>query len=213
MTVAELPASPHPRPTRVLLVDDHPLVREGVAAVLKNRAGLLLVGVAGTIAAALQAVERLHPHVVLLDHHLPDGEGVAACPNLLAADPSLRIVIVTMFPSPDLARCALSAGARGFLVKGVSPDELVEAIGAVMKGARFTDPAARGTGYGLSLPELRVLALLAEGQTNARIAGRLGLSAHTVKTHVGRVMAKLGAANRAEAASIGVTAGLVRRRN
>lgn len=199
------------RHIRVLLVDDHPLIREGVARVVAGRSDLEVVGSVGSIAEALTAVEHLCPDVVLLDHHLPDGEGVAACPTLLAAAPSLRIVILTMFPSPDLARCALAAGARGFLVKGSSPDDLVRAIHAVMTGARVVDPEVGGPGYGITLHELRVLGLMARGHTNAHIAGRLGVSGHTVKTHVGRIMAKLGAANRAEAASIGVTRGLVRR--
>lgn len=201
---------PAPHPVRVVLTDDHPTVREGIRTVLEHDPDIAVVGVAANLAQTRRAVERLRPHVLMLDQQLPDGQGIAACPSLLRIDRRLRIVIVTQFASADLARCAVAAGARGYLVKRSDPDALRTAVHTVVAGHRYTD-ARVGTDYGLSVQELRVLALLAEGMTNARIAGHLGISAETVKSHVRRVIAKLGASNRTDAAVIAVARGLAPR--
>lgn len=199
------------RPVRVLVVDDHPVVREGMATVLDREPDLSVVGAAASIGDALHEVRRVHPHVVFLDHHLPDGEGIDACPTLLDADPSLRIVIVTRFGTPDLVRHALAAGACGYLVKHTDPDRFRETVRAVMSGARVVDASVQGPGYALSGQEFRVLELLVHGHSNAHIAGRLGVSAHSVRTYVSRLMSKLGARNRTAAAGIAIATGLVHR--
>lgn len=201
------PHSEHP--VRVLLVDDHPLLRDGIASVLTSMPNLRVVGGVGTVRDAVAAVKILGPDVVLLDHHLPDGEGIAECSKLLALRRTLRIVVVTIYGTIDLARLALDAGASGFILKSSEPSSLRAGIEAVLRGERFVDPNVR-PGYGLTVGELRILRLLAEGQSNGRIAGRLAISSHTVKTTLGRAMAKLGATNRTEAAAVAVALGFAR---
>lgn len=194
-------------PTRVLLVDDHPLLREGVVAVLSRDADLVVTGAVGTIEEARAAIARGGIDLVVLDQQLPDGEGITVCPEFLARHPSLRIIVFTLFRSADLARDALAAGARGFVVKSADPEHLRAAIRTVLAGGTYTDPSVRGD-YGLTSNELEVLALVAEGLTNGQIAERVGLSHHTVKTHLGYAMAKLGVTGRTEAAARSVALGL-----
>lgn len=216
---SDQPASPNgqrrpltPHPARVVVADDHPAMRAGLCTVLENDPDITVVGTASSIISAARAVGQLQPDVLMLDQRLPDGEGIGACPSLLRIDRRLRIVIVTQFDSADLVRSAFAVGARGYIVKGSDPCVLRDAVHTVMAGHRYTDASAVAADYGLTAREVRVLGLLAQGLTNVRIGGHLGISAHSVRTHVSRIMAKLGAANRAEAAALAVEVGLVRLR-
>lgn len=147
---------------------------------------------------------------MLLDHQLPDGDGIDACEAFLELDPRLRILVVSLFATSDLARRALDAGARGYLVKDGDPGRLLRAIRSALEGGRPNDLDDMG-GYGLTVQELQILSLLACGLTNASIGGRVGISAETVKVHVRSIITKFGAANRTEVAAIAVAEGLVRR--
>lgn len=194
-------------PARIVVVDDHPLLQEGLVKVLGQEADFEVVGTAGSIAEAVAEIERRRPDLLLLDHQLPDGPGIDACPRFLELDPALRIVVFTLFDSPDLANRALAAGAHGYLVKIGDPRRLIAALRSAFEGDRPNDSQAPG--YGLTAQELDVLSLLAEGLTNVSIARRLAISPETVKAHVRALMAKLGATNRTQAVAVAIARGRV----
>ena len=193
---------------RVLVADDHPLARAGLEQLLGALAGIALVGTAagGTEAVDL-AVERA-PDVVLMDLEMPDKDGIQATRELLARRPGTAVVVLTSFSDRERILAALDAGAVGYLLKDVQPDELARAIEAAAGGQSPLDPRAarelladrQAFGPQLSAREEEVLALLAEGLPNKLIARRLEISERTVKGHLTRIFERIGVTDRTQAA-------------
>lgn len=202
---------------RVLLVDDHEVIRVGLRTVLGQTQGIAVVGEAGTMAEAVQQAQRLKPDVILMDVRLPDGSGVDACREILGALPETRVIFLTSYADDDSVLAAVLAGAHGYVLKEIDSPALLEAIRSVAKGQSILDshvteralrwlrglhdlPATSGTDQ-LSTQEERVVALVAEGKTNKEIAAALGLSDKTVKNYLANVFQKLRITRRAQAAA------------
>lgn len=205
----------------VLLVDDHPVVRKGVATVLDADPDIEVVGEVGSVEAALKAVKRLKPEVVMTDVQLPGSDGIELCQTLHVEQPKIRTIVLTRFPNESVMLRAFAAGAKGFLVKECDPELLCQTVKIVLDGGAFVDPHAtsklitlatkgrRAKGpFGLTLQQMRVLELLPRGLSNREIAGELGLKEETVKSHLSAAMRRLGAKDRTEAAAIAVKEGL-----
>ena len=207
---------------RVLVVDDHAVVREGLRAFLDLQDGIEVVGEADDGTAAVRAAEQLLPDVILMDLVMPELDGVGAMRQLRDRVPDARVIVLTSFIDDERLLPAVRAGAAGYLLKNVAPQELARAVRAAHEGEAHIDPtvAARLVGQiaaqgvaddpidRLTPREREVLELIARGLPNKRIALELGLSEKTVKTHVGRVLAKLGVADRTQAALYAVRAGV-----
>lgn len=205
---------------RLLLVDDHEVVRLGLRALLTGEPDFVVAGEAGSAAAALQAVERLQPDVVLMDVRLPDQSGVAACGEIRRRWPTVQVLILTSFADDDLVMEAITAGAAGYVLKQVGTNDLLQALRAVAAGDAVLDPtitrrllgrlqkvelATQAAAFrGLSEREVSVLVLVAQGKTNAEIGQILVLSEKTVRNHVSTILEKLGMTNRIEAATYAV---------
>ncbi|MGH2797089.1 MAG: response regulator [Thermoleophilaceae bacterium] len=209
-------------PIRVLIVDDHAVVREGLRAFLELQEGIAVTGEAVDGAAAVEAAARLRPDVILMDLVMPRLDGVAAMRSLRERVPAARVIVLTSFLDDDKLLPALRAGAAGYLLKNAEPQEVARAVRAAHAGEALLDPvvAARLVETlatdGAEEPldrltprEREVLVLVGRGFPNKRIARELDLSEKTVKTHVGHVLAKLGVSDRTQAAVIAVRAGLV----
>lgn len=208
-------------PTRIVLVDDHSIMRQGLKAVLEREDDLRVVGEAGTPAEAVAAVATSRPHVVLLDLKLtagPQTDGLDVCRRLCAAHPGLGVLVLTTFAEDRLVVESVQAGARGYVVKDVDTTELVRAIRAVSRGesafdARSASAMVRSLSGGaaerLTDRELDVLRLLARGLSNRAIGGQLFISETTVKFHVGNLMRKLMVSRRAEAVYTATKLGLL----
>lgn len=207
--------------TRVLLVDDHPVVREGLAAVLSDDPDLQIVGQASSGEAALAEMERLLPEIVVLDLRLPGINGIETCEAILQRRPVTRVMVLTSFPNDGAMVSAFAAGAKGFVLKESEPSVLREAVRVVARGDTFIDPriaaklvafstkGRRTKGpFGLTLQEMRVLEQLPKGLTNRLIGIELGISEDTVKTHLSNAMHKIHAKDRVEAAAIALREGL-----
>lgn len=204
------------KPIRVLLVDDHEIVRLGLRSVLGQNPGIVVVGEATSVADAVGLAGKLKPDVILMDVRLPDGSGVDACREILANQPNTRVLFLTSYADDDSVLAAVLAGARGYVLKELDSASLMHAIRAVTEGRSILDPAVtdralrwlRGFATGqdlssekLSAQEERVLALVAEGKTNKEIASELGLSDKTVKNYLASVFQKLRITRRAQAAA------------
>jgi NarL family two-component system response regulator LiaR len=200
-------------PIRVMIVDDHDMVRRGLAAYLEDEVGLELVGEAGDGREAVQICDQVRPDVVLMDLVMPELSGAEAARIIRDRWPQVQVIALTSFQEKDLVQDALGAGAISYLLKNVSGQDLVEAIRAAHAGRSTLAPEAvqaliRPTtqkpdpGYDLTPRERDVLALLVEGLTNAEIAGRLGVSRSTVKVHVSNILSKLGVSSRGEAIGV-----------
>jgi len=209
-------------PIRVLLVDDHAVVREGLRTFLELQDGIEVVGEAGDGNEGVAAAERLRPDVILMDLVMPRLDGVGAMRELRRRMPSVRVIVLTSFTDDAKLLPAVQAGAAGYLLKNAQPRELARAVRAAHAGeavldphvaARLLDsiarPADRAPGEELTPREREVLGLLGRGFSNKRIALELGIAEKTVKTHVGHVLAKLGVADRTQAALHAARAGLV----
>lgn len=203
-------------PVRLVFVDDHPLTREGVAALIGREPDLVLVGEGGTAAEAVELFRTHRPDVGVIDLGLPDGDGVAAARRILAEFPAARLILLSSFAGEEPVYQALQAGAKAFLFKDAARDELVAAVRAVAAGRTYlpAGPAARLArrvgGDELTGREVEVLGLVAEGLRNKEVAARLGLSEHTVKVHVQNILAKLRAGDRTEAVTAAVRRGIIR---
>lgn len=212
--MASLPR-PDPAPMRVLIVDDHPMVREGVRSMLEP-AGVQIAGEAGTGEDALRMAAALEPDVVLLDLELPDLDGLAVLRRLKAFERPMAVLVVTMHDDPALVRRAVEGGAAGYVLKGVGRGELLSALEAVRHGGSVFDPSLlRATlsepkaGEALTSAEQEMLRLVAQGLTNREIGKRLHWSVGTVKKYLQRTLEKLGASDRTQAAVEAVKRGLL----
>lgn len=202
-------------PIRVMTVDDHPLMREGIAAMLAAHDDLALVGEAADGWAAVQAYDALRPDVVLMDLQMPEMDGAAAITRIVAAAPQARILVLTTYRGDAQARRAFSAGASGYLLKNAIRRELIDAIRQVHAGRRYlpANVAAELGQYALedelSGRELDVLRRLTQGGSNREIGAELGLSEDTVKTHMKAILSKLHASDRTQAVVIAIRRGIV----
>jgi NarL family two-component system response regulator LiaR len=198
---------------RVMLVDDHAMVRRGLATFLKVYDDLELAGEAASGEAAIQLCDTLHPDVVLMDMVMPDMDGAAATRMIRKQSSSIQVIALTSFKEGILVQSALQAGAIGYLLKDVSADELAQAIRAAHAGRSTLSPEAAqalvlatsqppAPGLDLTEREREVLALLIEGLNNTQIAAKLNVSPSTVKSHVSNILSKLGVASRTEAVTL-----------
>jgi two-component system response regulator DevR len=214
---AARPAPPPARVLRLLIVDDHEVVRQGLVALLDRREGFQVVAEAGTVAEAIEQAERFRPDIVVMDVRLPDGSGIEACREIRAELPETKIVMLTSFPDEEAVLSAIVAGASGYLLKQVRARDLVAALEAVGRGESLLDPAvtekvlervrriATGTYTDelaqLTSQEQKILLLVAEGKTNKEIASDIFLSDKTVKNYVSSILSKLNLERRAQAAA------------
>ena len=205
---------------RVLIADDHPIVRQGLVSVLEVEPDLEVVGTAATGREAVRMVSRLQPDVLLLDLEMPELDGIEAIPQLLAAKASLGILVFTAYDTDDRVLGAIRAGARGYLLKGASGDEIARGIRAISSGGSYLEPRVASTvmaevtsprraSGGLTQRERQVLRLVADGLPTKQIARELSISERTVKFHVTSIMRKLDADNRAQAVAQAAQRGLL----
>jgi two-component system NarL family response regulator len=203
-------------PARVLVVDDHALLRTGVANIINHDPGLQVIAEAGNGREAVDAFVRWRPDVTLMDLRMPEMEGVDAIRRIRAVDPQARVVVLTTYDADeDIAR-ALEAGAKAYILKDIGAHALVACIHDVLAGKTYLAPAAaaklaeRVTQVQLTPRELGTLRLMADGHSNKEIASALSISERTVKTHLGHLFEKLGVTSRTEAVRVATRRGLVR---
>lgn len=205
-------------PLRILLVDDHALLRTGLASVLSAQPGFVVCGEASDGEAAVLRFEELRPDVTLMDLQMPVLDGVGAISKIRARHPSACILVLTTFDTDDDIERALRAGARGYLLKDAGVEELTSAIREVHAGRTRVAPAVaaklanRMTQVQLTMRELTVLRLLADGKTNKEIGSALSIAEGTVKVHLTHLFEKLEVSNRTEAMAAAARRGLVRMR-
>jgi two-component system response regulator DevR len=201
---------------RVMLVDDHEVVREGLRTLIGRHKEMVVVGEAGTTAEAIEAAGKSKPDVIMMDVRLPDGSGVEACRTIREARPETKVIMLTSYADDEALFASIVAGAAGYLLKQTRGQAVIDAINAVAQGRSLLDPDVTGKvlervrkGRGdedpafasLTEQERKVLEQLAEGKTNRDIGEVLFLSEKTVKNYVSRILDKLGLARRAEAAA------------
>jgi DNA-binding NarL/FixJ family response regulator len=203
---------PDPSVVRVFLVDDHEVVRRGVAEVLEDDVGITVVGEAGSVAEALARVPAVRPDVVVVDMRLPDGDGAQLCARLRDRDPGLRCLVLTSYSDDEAIAAAAKSGASGYLLKQVRGSALVSAVRTVAGGGTVFQAEVRGDAAPrrgdavaerlsvLTEQERSVLRLIGEGLTNRQIGDRMGLAEKTVKNYTSHLLAKLGLERRTQAA-------------
>ena len=200
----------------VLVVDDHALLRTGVANIINQEPDLRVVGEAGNGLEALEAYERHRPDVTLLDLRMPLMEGVEAIRRIRDRDPRARVIVLTTYDTDEEITRALKAGAKAYVLKDIPADELVRCIRDVLAGKTYLAPAAAAklaegvTRVRLTPREMSALQLMADGKANKEIAAALDISERTVKTHLAHLFEKLGATSRTEAVKVATRRGLVR---
>src|SRR5262245_26925364 len=202
----------------VLIIDDHPIVHDGVTAILRPEADIRIAGSASTVEDAMTRIRANPPDVVLLDLRLRDEDGLEGIAKILASHPNVRVIMFTAYDAEEYVFAAIKAGAKGYVVKGSPAQELVRAIRQVHAGDSYLSPAIGATlarqvaspRRGLLSPrELAVLRLVAAGQSNQQIAESLGITERTIKFHVTAIFNKLGADNRAQAVALAARRGLL----
>lgn len=209
--------------TRVVLVDDHAVVREGLAILLERCSDLEVVGEAGSAAQALEVVERTRPDVVVMDIRMPGGSGIEATREIVSRWPSTRVLVLTSYAEDEAVLAAIAAGARGYVLKQVGSQGLLDAIRQVAAGGSLLDPGVTGRVLEevrrsatsrdpelalLSEQERKIVGLIAAGKTNREIAQAVFLSEKTVRNYVSAILTKLNLANRAEAAAFAARKGI-----
>jgi two-component system response regulator DevR len=202
---------------RILLVDDHEVVRVGVRALIERQPGMEVVGEATTVREAVSQAQKLAPDVVVLDIRLPGGDGMEACRQIKAQRPKTRIIVLTSFPDDKVIFDAIACGADGYVLKQIGSDDLIRALERVGRGESLLDPAVTEQVFvkmremrrqeqanafaDLNTQEMQILAHIAEGETNREIGEALHLSEKTVRNYVSQILNKLGLASRAQAAA------------
>jgi DNA-binding NarL/FixJ family response regulator len=202
---------------RILLVDDHEVVRVGVRALIERQAGMEVVGEATTVREAVSQAKQLAPDVVVLDIRLPGGNGLDACRQIKALRPETRIIILTSFPDDEVLYNAIAAGADGYVLKQIGSDDLIHALERVGQGESLLDPSLTARVFAkvrearqqerahafadLTEQEMHILAHVAEGETNREIGAALQLSEKTVRNYISIILGKLNLASRAQAAA------------
>jgi DNA-binding NarL/FixJ family response regulator len=200
---------------RVLAVDDHPLVRKGIASILANESDMELVAEAGNGREAVEMFEQKHPDVVLMDLRMPQMDGIEATRAIRQADPEARIIALTSYDGDQDIYRALEAGVRGYMLKEMVHTEVVRAIRTVCSGKRLMPPevAERLSEYfpqvALTPREVEVLGCVARGMANKEIAHQLGTANGTIKMHVQNILEKLGASDRTHAVTIAIERGIL----
>ena len=209
---------------KMLIVDDHVLFREGLAAIIRPQADIEIVGMPGTVREAIEMAATQEPDIILMDFNLPDGTGVDAARTILEKNPSCRIIFLTMSEADEDLFAAVRCGAKGYLMKNIHPPELIAAIRSVQNGGsalsqgmtmRLMEELSRTKKQGrpaentLTLRELDVLRAVASGMSNQEIGSHLYISENTVKFHVHSLLAKLNLTDRKEAANFARVHGLV----
>jgi len=204
------------KPLRILIVDDHEVVRMGLKALLERRPGFLVVGEADSMSEAIRVAQRCEPDVVIMDIRLPDGSGIQACREIREANPNIKVLMLTSYADDEALFGSIMAGASGYLLKQTRGQALGEAIQRVASGESLLDPSVTNrvldrmrrlaTGETdelttLSPQERKILSLIAEGKTNKEIAEAVYLSDKTVKNYVSSILSKLNLHRRAEAAA------------
>jgi len=203
---------------RVAVVDDHPVVRDGIVANLSDADDLSVVGTAGDIAGAVRLARRERPDIIVLDLELPDGSGLDAIAEIKSASPASRVVVFSAYAGEERVSTALSRGAYSYVLKGTPSDELLAAVRAAAAGeSRLSGDVAAQLVASLRAPrsirltprEREILRLVADGLSNKAIGARLGITERTAKYHVGEILGRLGAENRAQAVAIATRRGLL----
>lgn len=205
---------------RILIVDDHEVVRLGLKALLEHHPQFEVIGEAGNAKEALDQVNRIHPDIVLMDIRLPGTSGIEACEEITRNMPDIRVVMLTSYAEDEMLFSAIRAGASGYVLKQIGGDDLIRALESVGRGAALLDPAVTQRVFqevrravkeeeasafaNLSQQEKHVLLLVSEGKTNREIAKALFLGEGTVRNYVSSILSKLGVSNRAEAAAYAV---------
>jgi two-component system, NarL family, response regulator len=204
-----------PNLIRILAVDDHPLLRKGIAALVNAEADMKLVAEASNGEEAVESFRLHRPDVTLMDLQLPGLNGIGAIDRILSEFPDARIIVLTTYTGDAQVLRALRAGARAYILKGHVHRELLETIHTVHAGRKRIPPdiatelAEHATDDELSSREIEVLRLIATGNSNKEIANRLSIGEATVKSHVSKILSKLGANDRAHAVTIGLTRGII----
>jgi DNA-binding NarL/FixJ family response regulator len=209
-----------PGSVKILIVDDHPVVRDGLTAILSTQPDFEVIGEAGNGEEAIKQEGLLNPDVILMDLEMPVMDGIEALRKLSGVNPEIKVIVLTVFDTDERILTSVQAGARGYLLKDAPRDKIFNAIRLVSQGGSLIHPLVVSKLLGqhmghsqsetLSEREFEVLRLLGQGLLNKQIAGQLSISERTVKFHVSSILSKLGAGNRTEAVSMAIHQGLIK---
>jgi two-component system NarL family response regulator len=203
-------------PIRILLADDHPSLRTGLASILSSQPGLAVVAEAGSGRETVEKAAATTPDVLIVDLRMPDGDGIQTIKELVAANPQVKVLVLTTYDNEEDIFNALEAGARGYILKDTTSEEIIEAVRMIHEGKRYLPPgiaarlADRMIRPALTPRELDVLRLVSRGRTNKEMAAAMFISEETVKSHMKGLFQKLGVHDRAEAVGIALQRGLLR---